>query len=216
MKFAVDTSSLLANYIPTNDVEQAILDLILNGVVDAIVNKWQDALNVRPSDPLNFFDGGFAWTDYCPIVTDYESGRIDVDNPYPSEQRCFELEEADSVCLDFECEADKYQVQFKYGKNMYECKADFDTITVKGLGEVVCPRVASICPSIGCPAHCSGAGFCNWNNKPGPKFICFDPDDDTEGCYGDMKREGGKGGRKGGDKLRREKEILPKGRVRGL
>ena len=83
-------------------------------------------------------------------------------------------------------------------KNMYECKADFDTITVKGLGEVVCPRVASICPSIGCPAHCSGAGFCNWNNKPGPKFICFDPDDDTEGCYGDMKREGGKGGRKGG------------------
>jgi hypothetical protein len=60
MKFAVDTSSLLANYIPTNDVEQARLDLILNGVVDAIVNKWQDALNVRPSDPLNFFDGSLT------------------------------------------------------------------------------------------------------------------------------------------------------------
>lgn len=141
-----------------------------------------------PTEYQYFFDetiGGFQWTDYCPIVTEYDPTRIDVENACPNEQRCFEREGDDSVCLDFQCDADKYQVHFTHNSKKHKCKADFETIEVEGMGLVVCPRVAAICPSIGCPAHCSGAGYCDWTNKPGPKCICFDPEDATKGCYGD-------------------------------
>lgn len=58
MRIAVDTSQLLANYAPTNDIEQARLDLVLNDMIDVVVKKWEEALNIRQHPQLNFQDNG--------------------------------------------------------------------------------------------------------------------------------------------------------------
>merc|ERR1712151_113268 len=46
-----------------------------------------------------------------------------------------------------------------------------------------CPKFASVCPDLICPANCSGKGKCIWNTKI-PYCECFDTNDTSDGCYG--------------------------------
>jgi hypothetical protein len=46
-----------------------------------------------------------------------------------------------------------------------------------------CPRLATVCPNLFCPASCSGRGICDYDEKSGPKCKCFDPENTSDGCY---------------------------------
>ena len=47
-----------------------------------------------------------------------------------------------------------------------------------------CPKVAIVCTDLFCPSSCSGRGTCLWNETV-PRCACFDPDDISDGCYGE-------------------------------
>ena len=113
--------------------------------------------------------------DYCPLLSKSAL-------PCDPGQKCFARNGVNSVCLDSVCDEASYTVRLRRDGIEYECTEDNALVEVGDLGFVICPRIAAVCPEMGCPALCSGRGTCDWSRGK-PRCLCDDRDDDTRGCF---------------------------------
>ena len=133
--------------------------------------------NEEPSEGFQYFSdknwgGSFSKADYCPMVIWWK-------DYCTSDQRCFDSNMG-GICLPFECDSDKQKVSFTLLGDTYWCEEDFQIMTGTEIGNIECPRFASICPEDVCPKNCSGKGECNWDTG---KCNCFDSNDTSAGCW---------------------------------
>jgi len=137
----------------------------------------------------------FTHADWCPLVVD---DNVDCDDPSATKLFADEVFNKDSKCLDVtvdgnraamclisSCNEENQTFDFGIGGNLYSCTEDFEVINVDVSGSEYkfdCPRLTQVCPSMFCPAMCSGKGVCNWYLE-NPICQCFDINDKTVGCY---------------------------------
>jgi len=129
--------------------------------------------------------GSFTRADHCPLNR-YWTEHCNEDT------RCFNVEDDDSVCLEFECKQQQQRVTFDVDGTTFTCDEDFEVVETS-IGNVVCPRFAAICPEAVCPGNCSGRGVCDWDSGT---CECDDKDDDSAGCWDSLfsASSGGNGG----------------------
>jgi hypothetical protein len=163
-----------------------------------------DSNFVWPPEQFRYFEdiresGQVDQADFCPLARDNK--QLCQDN-----KRCFEIVDDDPQCLEAAC--DDGEVIFVYDDVAYTCESDFEEIEIAGLAKKVkCPRLLSFCPSLGCPAACSGRGVCTFKNT---KCSCSGQFD-NDGCFSDLGDEGiprkGKKGKSRRGRARRARET---------
>jgi len=138
----------------------------------------------------------FTHADYCPLIV---SDTTDCDNVNAKSSHAIEFFGPDSKCIDVttkkkkssacvksSCNPDTQSFDFEVGGSIYSCDENFKVIkdvTISGVSYTFdCPRLTQVCPTMFCPAMCSGKGVCNWS-LPKPACECFDKNDKTDGCY---------------------------------
>jgi hypothetical protein len=139
---------------------------------------------VQPPEKFRYFDdilegGPIDQADFCPLVRDFKQ-------LCEGNKRCFELINEMPECLEATCYDG--EVIFFYFGVAYTCSSDFQEIEVTGLAnKVQCPRLAAFCPSLGCPAACSGRGVCTFQND-GAQCSCSGQFG-SDGCFSDLGGE---------------------------
>ena len=154
----------------------------------------------------------FPQADYCPIAIEYlgvdcqqqeaSSSNDHRQDTYLGEQagpesRCINAFSDISgarnrridrpACMHVECDADLQKVVLGQGTFRQVCDYDGQVLHIPSSEAdfLECPRVATICPHLFCPSSCSGRGVCDFENEMShPTCKCFDPQDTSDGCYG--------------------------------
>jgi len=151
--------------------------------------------------------GGPRQADYCPLYGSTYKSNIrehDCRNPengdglglfseyYGDNSLCVETTSGEGRCYESKCIKDDHLVLIKVRGVYHECISDFQSISVKtsDLGvlpvTITCPRLASACPDMFCPANCAGRGICNFNSQINgttrPRCLCFNESDTSPGC----------------------------------
>ncbi|CAB9497966.1 Leishmanolysin-like peptidase [Seminavis robusta] len=90
------------------------------------------------------------------------------------------------ACMHVECDLERRRVLLGTGEFQQVCDHDGQVLKIPTAEEefLECPRLASVCPQMFCPASCSGRGLCDYNAQPYPQCRCVDPEDTSDGCYG--------------------------------
>ena len=101
---------------------------------------------------------------------------------YDEKSRCYETDAGASVCLETTCNVDDKSLSFIVQGKSYPCRYHGEVIDVDLGYSVVCPRIASVCPDLVCPANCSGKGICDYCQET-PSCICDNPFDESPGCW---------------------------------
>jgi Leishmanolysin len=90
------------------------------------------------------------------------------------------------ACMKLECDANLHKVVLGSGEFQRVCEYDGQVLTIPstdGADFLICPRLATVCPHLFCPAGCSGRGVCDYEAQPHPHCKCFDPENTSDGCY---------------------------------
>lgn len=148
----------------------------------------------------------FPQADYCPLAVEF-LGVDCQDDQHPLHRHTYLGEEVGSssrcinafsdiseernrridrpACMHIECDADQQKVVLGTGDFQQACEYDGQVLQIPSTVAdfLICPRLATVCPHLFCPASCSGRGQCDYSAKPSPKCTCFDPENTSEGCY---------------------------------
>lgn len=153
-----------------------------------------------PTDYYYFLEPNLSTSlqeaDYCPIprlkaesCNTYSSSRKEGEIFGPT-SKCFNMEngEPSSICLPSQCNGKMHTLEVIMNEKIITCEYDGQRHPLSGNGFFFCPRLASICPDMICPANCSGKGECDYLRQD-PECVCFDPADKSPGCYGSLWTE---------------------------
>eukprot|EP00587_Corethron_hystrix_P003135 CAMPEP_0113301726 /NCGR_PEP_ID=MMETSP0010_2-20120614/2833_1 /TAXON_ID=216773 ORGANISM="Corethron hystrix, Strain 308" /NCGR_SAMPLE_ID=MMETSP0010_2 /ASSEMBLY_ACC=CAM_ASM_000155 /LENGTH=670 /DNA_ID=CAMNT_0000155393 /DNA_START=359 /DNA_END=2368 /DNA_ORIENTATION=+ /assembly_acc=CAM_ASM_000155 len=171
---------------------------------DCSIFSYDGAKNI-PQNFQYFEDpksGGIVQADYCPIYNGYHDCRNPDNEPstnsyweeFGTDSRCFETQtrtDLYSRCYRSACVKDINKAKVLVAGKWHTCNYDFEVIKVdsfRGL-KITCPRLASICPDLFCPANCAGNGVCLYKKDPyypkappKAKCQCYDRRDTSPGC----------------------------------
>lgn len=130
--------------------------------------------------------GGPRQADFCPLYGSTYSGlsaeqldcRIDTNKDiinifgehYGEQSKCFETTTGEGRCYQAQCIRNERVLKVLLRGNWETCESDFQEISIKSAsgvfdGTLICPKLASVCPDMFCPANCAGRGEHNSQNK---------------------------------------------------
>jgi hypothetical protein len=107
---------------------------------------------------------------------------------YSVNSRCFVTDTPFSICLESYCNSIDSKIDIVVNEKVFQCDYEGQEINLGQEYTVKCPRLATVCPHLVCPANCSGRGVCDYCLEV-PQCLCEDPFDKTAGCYGDISQE---------------------------
>eukprot|EP00586_Coscinodiscus_wailesii_P020979 CAMPEP_0172492474 /NCGR_PEP_ID=MMETSP1066-20121228/23654_1 /TAXON_ID=671091 /ORGANISM="Coscinodiscus wailesii, Strain CCMP2513" /LENGTH=588 /DNA_ID=CAMNT_0013262139 /DNA_START=416 /DNA_END=2182 /DNA_ORIENTATION=+ len=140
----------------------------------------------------------FEHADFCPIphistlsCSDTRQKALLKYESFGYDAKCFNLAESynslNAICLKTKCHSKNHVLEVFLGSRKVVCEYDgqvhYLDEEAKGRPMFECPRLATVCPHLFCPANCSGKGTCDYSLSK-PKCNCFDPQDQSEGCFG--------------------------------
>lgn len=138
--------------------------------------------------------GGPRQADFCPVYGSTYSGlsaeqldcRIDSNKDilnifgeyYGEQSKCFETSTGEGRCYQAQCILSERVLKVNLRNTWETCTHDFEEISIKSAsgvfdGTLVCPRLASVCPDMFCPANCAGRGEFSFLMKSFPHYYDF-------------------------------------------
>jgi len=153
--------------------------------------------------------GGPEEIDYCPVYGSTYSGlkpeQLECENSnnvdnfnlfseyYGEGSKCYNTNTGSGRCYLTQCAREPFpHVKVNIRGTWFDCEKDFQEITFQtnnaGIlnGELICPRLSSVCPNLFCPANCAGRGVCDYehvvNGTIRPTCKCFNQNDTSVAC----------------------------------
>jgi hypothetical protein len=130
----------------------------------------------------------------CPMRTvnikscsDQTNSPIVAGEIYSANSRCFVTDTPTSICLESYCNSVDSKIDIVVDRKVFQCDYEGQEVDLGQGYSIKCPRLATVCPHLVCPANCSGKGVCDYCLEV-PQCLCDDPNDTTPGCYGDDKQ----------------------------